>query len=240
VQRLSTLKPAAARNWLKALRGLLEFAVAEGFRGDNPALNIKPRKHKSQSHHAWTAEEMAQFEAFYPIGTKPRLAFALLRYTMQRRGDVILLGRQHIRRGEPIVVGADIIEHYLEFKQQKTGNEMYLPILPELMQVIEATPGDHLTFLVTKNGGSFSGSDFSEMFRTWCDRAGLPKHCTAHGLRHAGASNLANNLATTHLIASFTGHKSLSQVQRYTAAYDRRRLAQQAVVLMTKGGTRGG
>ena len=62
---------------------------------------FRPRKYKEQeSRAAWSAEEIAQFEAYYPIGSAPRLAFALLLYTMQRRGDVIRLGPQHIRSGE--------------------------------------------------------------------------------------------------------------------------------------------
>ena len=41
----------------------------------------------------------SRFEAKHPIGSKARLALALLLYTGQRRGDVVRLGRQHIRNG---------------------------------------------------------------------------------------------------------------------------------------------
>jgi hypothetical protein len=40
-QRLSRMGPGAARNWRKALHALLEFAVAEGFREDNPVTGVK-------------------------------------------------------------------------------------------------------------------------------------------------------------------------------------------------------
>jgi integrase len=93
VKQLSRMKPAASRNWLKALRALLDFAVAEEFRPDNPTAGIKFRKYKAQSHHAWTQEEIEQFEARWAIGTKPRLALALLLHTAQRRGDVVRMGR---------------------------------------------------------------------------------------------------------------------------------------------------
>ena len=72
VKQLSRMKPAASRNWLKALRALLDFAVAEEFRPDNPAVGIKFRKYKAKSHHAWTAEEIAQFEAHWAIGRAMR------------------------------------------------------------------------------------------------------------------------------------------------------------------------
>jgi hypothetical protein len=71
-QRLSRMKPVAARNWLKALRALLDFAVAEGFRNDNPAVGVRLPKHKSAGHHCWEEAEIAQFESYWPIDTRER------------------------------------------------------------------------------------------------------------------------------------------------------------------------
>jgi hypothetical protein len=148
VRRLSGLKPVAARDWLKALRGLLEFAVAEGFRADNPVQGIKLSKHKERSYHPWTPEEIAQFEAHHPIGTKPRLAFALLLDTVQRRGDVIRLGPQHVRDGA------------IHIRQQKTGRELVIPIRPILRAVFDGTPCKHLTFLVAEQRQTIQRGQF--------------------------------------------------------------------------------
>jgi integrase len=222
VRRLSGLKPVAARDWLKTPRGLLEFAIAEGFRADNPLQGIKLGKHKERSYHSWTPEEIAQFEAYYPIGTKPRLALALLLDTVQRRGDVIRFGPQHVRDGA------------IHVRQQKTGAELVIPIRPSLQAVLDGTPCKHLTYLVAERGDPYNGDNFSQAFRLWCDAAGLPKRCTVHGLRHAGAHRLANDGATAHQIMAWTGHKTLSQVQRYTAAADQARLARQAIGMATK------
>jgi integrase len=71
-------------------------------------------------------------------------------------------------------------------------------------------------------------------FRKWCDAAGLPKRCTIHGLRKGGARRLAEAGATAHEIMSVTGHKTLSEVQRYTAAAERERLAEQAIAKLTE------
>src|SRR5262249_2071772 len=80
---------------------------------------------------AATDEEIAQFEAHHPIGSKPRLAFALLRYTGQRRGDVIKMGRQHIRDG------------VLSITQAKTGVAVAVPVHPELCAAIDASGVHH-------------------------------------------------------------------------------------------------
>jgi integrase len=228
VQMLSRMKPVSARNWLKAFRGLLEFAMAEGFRADNPARGIKLPKHREKSHHPWTAEEVARFEAHYPIGTKARLAIALLLNTAQRPGDVTRMGPQHIRNGA------------IHIRQQKTGTPLEIEINADLQKVIDATPCRHLTFLTTNSGRQFTAPAFSRQVRIWCDAVGL-KHCTAHGLRHTVGYQMANSGATTHEIAAMTGHKSLAEVQRYTRGADQAKLARQGMAkLMAKRGTAGG
>ena len=214
------MKPAASRNWLKALRALLDFAVAEEFRPDNPAVGIKFRKYKAKSHHAWTAEEIAQFEAHWAIGTKPRLALALLLHTAQRRGDVVLMGPQHIRSGSIYV------------KQQKTGAELQIPISAELRVILENAPVQALSFLRTERGTPYKPGEFSEWFRRQCDAAGLPKRCVPHGLRHAAATRLAEAGASPHQIAAITGHKSLTEVSRYTKTADQIRMAKEASELI--------
>jgi integrase len=89
--------PAAQRHLLKMLKLLLNYAVEQELRQDNPALAVK-LKYKSGGFHTWTEDEIGLFAAKHPIGTKPRLALALLLYTAQRRNDVIRMGRQHIRK----------------------------------------------------------------------------------------------------------------------------------------------
>ena len=45
-------------------------------------------------HHTWADAELAAFEKRWPLGTRERLAYALLLYTAQRRGDVVRMGWQ--------------------------------------------------------------------------------------------------------------------------------------------------
>src|SRR5262249_17056814 len=80
--------PVAANSWLRLLKVLMQSAVDEGYRPDNPTVGIRRIKNRSDGYHTWTEEEIAQFEAHHPIGSKPRLALAPLLYTAQRRSDV--------------------------------------------------------------------------------------------------------------------------------------------------------
>jgi hypothetical protein len=45
---LDRMKPGKARNWLKALGGLLDFAVGQNFRADNPARGSKPARVRTE------------------------------------------------------------------------------------------------------------------------------------------------------------------------------------------------
>jgi integrase len=199
-----------------AIRALMDYAVCIGLRADNPVIGIKLPNLKTEEYYSWTEAEIEQFQERHGRGTTARLALALLLYTGQRRGDVIKMGRQHIRGGT------------LHVRQQKTGIELAIPIHPALAAIISDTPADHLTLLTTKTGKPFSAAGFGNWFRDRCNEVGL-RHCSAHGLRKAAARRLAEAGCSMHEIAAITGHASLSEIQRYTKAADQKRLAQSAM-----------
>jgi len=208
-------KPNAANALRRVLRNLKRHATAISIPCGTPTRDVKAIRVKSGGHHSWTDAEIAQFERCHPVGSRARLALALLLYTGQRRGDVIRMGAQHVR-GAVIYV-----------KQEKTGVELAIPMHPDLAAAIAATPSGHLTFLTTAIGGPFAGRSFAAWFRRECDKAGLP-HCSAHGLRKAAARRLAEAGCTAHEIGAITGHASLAELVRYTKAADQRRLAEAA------------
>jgi hypothetical protein len=70
------------------------------------------------------------------------------------------------------------------------------------------------------------GSGFGNWFREQCDAARISK--AAHGLRKAGTTRLAEHGCTDHEIMAWGGWTSLKEVQRYTRAANRMRLALQA------------
>jgi integrase len=218
---LDAKPPHAARSWLVTLRSLCQFAVKRRWLRADPTANIKQRSVKGDGFHCWTDDEIAQFEAHHSIGTKPRLAFALLLCTAQRRGDVVRMGRQHIRETDDGPA--------LYVKQRKTGVELLLPIHPGLGAVLDATPSEHLTFLVTATGKPYGDNHFSESFREWCDAAGLPKRCSAHGLRKAACRRDAENGCSANEIMAHSGHGSMKELVRYTKAADQARLARNAL-----------
>ncbi|MGJ8589591.1 MAG: tyrosine-type recombinase/integrase [Yoonia sp.] len=93
--------------------------------------------------------------------------------------------------------------------------------------IIDQTATGAETYLVTEYGKPFSIKGLGNKFRDWCDEAGLPQRCSMHGLRKAGAVAMAESGSTPHDIMAVTGHRTLSEVQRYTEEAKRTKLAKQ-------------
>jgi len=100
----------------------------------------------------------------------------------------------------------------------------------ELVAAIEACPRppESLTFLTTERGRPFTKDHFGDTFRAWVAEAGLPRHCTPHGLRKGGCRVMAESLCNPFEIMAVSGHRTLKEVVKYTEAFDRKRLAAQA------------
>jgi integrase len=214
---LDPMESTTAKNWLAAIRALARHAIKRELIDDDPTLGIRLRRMTGDGHHTWTEEQISTFEAKHPIGSRERLALALGLYTAQRRGDVIRMGRQHVRNG------------VLHVTQQKTGAALAIPLHPELKLIVDAVPATQLTFLLTLRGKQFDPHAFSPWFIAACEAAGLPRKCTFHGLRKAACRRLAEAGCTVHEIAAISGHASLREVERYTKAADQARLARAAM-----------
>jgi len=220
--------PSAANNRMKAISGVFSWALDEEIGGvlTNPARDVRRERTTGEGFHSWTLEEIKQYEARHPIGTRARLALALLLYLGQRRSDVVQIGRQHLQNG------------WIRFVQQKNRSRsavrLELPVIPALQWIIDATPTGGLAFLQTEFGKPFTANGFGNKMRDWCNQAGLP-HCSAHGLRKAAAAWLADAGATTHEIMAITGHRTIGEVERYTKAANQKRLARSAMDKATAG-----
>src|SRR5215468_9431902 len=129
---LDSKPPHAARSWLVTLRSLCQFALKRGWLRADPTRDIRQRPIKGDGFHTWTEDEISQFVRFHPVGTKPRLALALLLYTMQRRSDVIRMGRQHLSDCLDERLRAQGVRNMLSVRQQKTGKPLVIPVRPDL------------------------------------------------------------------------------------------------------------
>jgi integrase len=230
-------KPDSANGLRKVLREMMKVAVKLEWRDSDPTLGVKKLKPKKRGgFHRWTDAEIARFAERHPVGTKARLAMALGLYTGQARQDAVLMGEQHVTReydpDQDRVV--EILNWVRRKTEDKTGLELAIPVHPELRHIIDATPSNHLTFLINELGAPFTLAGFGNWFRDRCDEAGLP-HCSFHGLRKAAATRLIDAGCDVVEAAAITGHASLKELQRYIETRDRRRAARRAMRKLISG-----
>lgn len=230
------INPANER--LAAIKALYRYGVEAGIVSHNPARDVPKIRNASDGFHTWTVEEVEAFWQRWPLGTKAHLALALLLFTGTRRSDVILLGRQH-ERTFPDEDG--VPQQWLCWAVQKgrkrKPKQAEVPLLSPLRAVLDASELGDLTYLVTRHGNPYSASGFSNQFRRWCDAAGLP-HCSAHGVRKAGACIAAENGASEAQLMAIFRWDSSDMAQLYTRGANRRKLASGAgdlLKLRTKG-----
>lgn len=208
--------PAAANNQLKVLRSVMGFAVDRGLIREDPTRGVKMLRYRSDGFHSWTEAEIAQFQRYWPVGSKQRLAFDLLLFTAQRSSDVREMTRPQVEIGRAVV------------RQVKTGQLVDIAQHPRLATSLETYQGDQFYLLMTQEGKPYSEKGFGNWIKKAAVQAGLP-HCSAHGIRKAAARRLADAGCTVHEIMSITGHQSLKEVQRYTREAGRRALADAAI-----------
>ncbi|NNE80539.1 MAG: tyrosine-type recombinase/integrase, partial [Silicimonas sp.] len=81
----------------------------------------------------------------------------------------------------------------------------------------------------TAQGKPFTPAGFTNWFRDMVREAKLPDGLSPHGLRKATCRRLAEAGCSPHEIMAISGHKTLSEVTRYTDAANRQKLAKRAM-----------
>lgn len=211
----------AANSRLKYIRGVLAFGKEDfpDLVERNWGLDVAYFK-SDGGFHTWSLEEVCQFEEVHPVGTKARLAMALGLYTGQRLGDLVRLGRRFERD--------DLLVLVQEKNRRNKAITAYVPVVPALRGIIDASPTGDLFYLVQENGQPYAKASLGNLFRQWCDEAGLHQ-CSAHGLRKACVVRLIMEGCSPHQVMAITGHQTLKEVDRYAREFMREQAAVQVL-----------
>lgn len=203
----------AGNHIVKVLRAVFKHAGVK----PNPAA-VPYRSSKNPDGYAvWSEGDIRQFVKRHPRGTMAHKALCIFLFTGQRLSDVRRLGPQHVR-GD-----------YLEFTQYKNMNgkpiHMAIPIIESLRAVLNDPPSHQMAFITSERAIPFqSDASLGNRFIKWCKEAGLEGR-SAHGLRKACATFLAERGRTHKEIMSITGHTTHKEVDRYAKGASQRRIA---------------
>lgn len=204
----------AANAFASHLAAILSWARDRGWIEHSPADRIKalPGGHFP----TWTEAQLAT--ALEAVTEPIRRALVLAVHTGQRRGDLVSLR------------WSDIAGGVVRLKQEKTGARLAIPMHPDLAADVEAwRKGASAVTVLTDPAGKPWDRDWLTMsVMRALEPLGM-KGLNIHGLRKLAAVRLAEAGCSVHEIAAITGHASLAEVARYTAAADQERLARAAV-----------
>lgn len=215
-------KPHAAARLRKLLAQLFVIArrakiVPASF---DPVKDTRaPKVAESEGFHPWTEEELEAFEAKHPLGTKPRLAFALLLYGAQRSGDVRFMTHDSIQGGR------------IRLRQSKTSTAVDVPVVEPLEQALEAGPLGDVTLIETKDGEPFTQKGFYNLMKRACIVAGL-SHCSPHGLRKSAARRCREAGCSDEQGMAITGHKTVKEYRHYAGTSDTAARADAAMAMV--------
>jgi site-specific recombinase XerD len=85
--------------FVKAPRGFFAWAFEAGHVTTNPTEGVKIVEVATEGFETWTDDDVAAYRTRWPLGTRQRVAFEVLRETGLRRGDAVRVGRQHLKDG---------------------------------------------------------------------------------------------------------------------------------------------
>lgn len=219
IEKIGERAPGMANLTRAVLQKMLKCALERNEIRENP-LAKKVTPYKIGTHHTWTDAELEQFEAKWPLGTRQRLAYALLFYTGQRSGDVVRMTR------------GDVSEGRIRVKQEKTGAELKIKIHPDLARAIKAGPAKGLNLIGDEHGRPIKRAALSHLMRQAIRAAGLPARCVPHGIRKATLRTMAEAGSSSKRLAAVSGHKTTKELDRYTAAADQQTLADDGIASM--------
>lgn len=153
-----------------------------------------------------------------------KLGIALAVYAGMRGGDIV-------RVTWSIYDGQN-----LEWRQGKTGDEVWLPALTELRELLDGAERVAPTIVTSVYGRPLTEAGLRKAFRTLILRLQKAKKVapglTLHGRRHTLGDMLADLGADPRMIAAVLGHRHVASAAPYTAGADRKKAAAAAVHLL--------
>jgi integrase len=197
---------------------VLSIAAKHGIERDMMKINpctsvdrVRADRNKPKANRPWTAKERQA--AMMGLPPHVALVVGLAMFTGLRKGDILTLSRT-------AVVGTR-----LSRKTNKTGQNVTLPLHPDIVRLIEARPpSDHDRLCLNSYGrpwtvGGFNAALANSM--TVLKKKGVVGNdLTFHGLRHTVGTLLRGLTDDLDLIRRWLGHKNLHMTVHYSEDAD--------------------
>lgn len=206
--------PKRVNNLVGTLSSLLNYAAERGWLAANPCAKVKPIPVVERPHDWWTAEQTRTFLASVE-GSPWRPLWAFLIGTGARLGEArgLLWRSVHSARGQ-VTIERNWPINAKEPTTPKTGRMRTLPLVPELVQLLEPMRGASNTLVFGEGERPFRYEAMRWAFTRATKAAGLPS-IRLHDLRHSAASQVVSAGASLYEAQALLGHTSPKMSQRY-------------------------
>lgn len=226
------LSPSTRARRLSAIKQLYRFAFEEGWRSDNPAIQVKgPGKTKALPK-TLSHEEVDRLidaaSAHKRDGLRNACLMQLLYATGMRVTELVTLPVS-AARGDPAML----------LVQGKGGKERLVPLSPPAKRALaewllardaaedlgkaKGKPASRFLFPSRSKAGHLTRHRFFGMIKEFAVAAGVsPDKVTPHTLRHAFATHLLAGGADLRAIQTMLGHADVATTEIYTHVVDER------------------
>lgn len=208
----------AARNFIKSMRAAFKWAMLEENKhaDSNPAAAVDMPSGATKGHKSWTIEDVMQFKEFHPKGSTPRKVLASILFTAREISGVRTLGRKDVRDG------------MIRGERQKTWTDATTPVLSILRDEL-GDDYNSLFWIAKTDGQPYSANSLPQRFSQWATDAGLDG-LTAHGLRKAVGTILADLGFSENTIMAALSHESSTSAQVYVVRANKKKLAKEGML----------
>lgn len=191
-----------------------EFGRERGFIDTNPVKGIKRVRRARdlpRANRPWTENERRTVLDNVPLQLKAPIALAM--FTGLRKTDVLALTKGAIRDGR------------IWRRTNKTGQEVSLPIHPDLEHLLSVAPkSDAITIAATSRGKPWTTSGFNSTFIKAIGRlereSKVEPGLTFHGLRHTVGTLLVEAGFDIDTVRRWLGQKTLAMAIHYSQTAD--------------------
>lgn len=221
--------PNSAAVTCAIMRRCFTIGVRWEYLPSNPFSGLEIQQPKRRET-VWTSEQLEQFYETCDATGRNDLALAVrLAYaTSARPSDILRWQKKNY----------DPVENKLFFTQKKTGNDVFMPLEPDIAE--HFTTLDHDEDYVVVNEQTmepFNLTVFSKAFRRVMEVAGLPSTLQFRDIRRTALTELGDSGASAEEIMSVSGHRSRKLLDVYvnktmvqaTNAMDKRRAMKEKV-----------
>jgi len=203
----SVVEPNSAQMYFTKFKATINQAIREDILTKSPAMNVIIEKADTKREFL-TLDEVKALSATPKPNIDTCNAFLFSCFTGLRISDLRALTFDQIQDG------------YLEFKQQKTGQNERIKLKPTALKIIEIQAGFKRSDKVFDMQTIIN---VEKHLKQWTLSAGISKHITFHCSRHTFATLALTNDIDLFTVSKLLGHRDIKTTQIYAKLIDKKK-----------------